>query len=107
MNEFQPWDVWWADVRFEDQPTETKVRPVVILSSGELFVVAIKVTSHVPRDQWGEYALIRWKEAGLPKPSTLRLQKRLRLQRADLRARIGALHPSDIFAIERLLSKPF
>lgn len=98
MMQFNRWDVWFASVRFEDS-TEVKSRPVVITDHGEVYVLALKVTSHAPRDVWGEYALVYWREAGLSKPSTVRISKRLRLEPHDMIRKVGTLHPADIMSI--------
>ena len=98
-----PWEVWFAAVRFEDSP-QIKNRPVVVTSTGNIYVIALKVTSHNPRNEWGEYALQQWQSAGLDKPSTVRIGKRLRLQQSDLVYKIGKLHPQDILNIQRILA---
>ena len=99
----KPWEVWFAAVRFEDSP-QIKNQPVVVTSSGAIYVMALKVTSHVPRNEWGEYALQHWQAAGLNKPSTVRIGKRLRLQQSDMVHRIGKLHPLDILNIQRIIA---
>lgn len=99
----KPWEVWFASVRFEDS-LEVKKRPVVVTSSGEIYVLALKVTSHAPRNEWGEYSLQQWQAAGLKKPSTVRIGKRLRLEYRDMVHKIGRLHPLDIMAIQRMLA---
>lgn len=99
----KPWEVWFAAVRFEDSP-QIKNRPVVVTSSGAIYVMALKVTSHVPRNEWREYALQHWQAAGLNKPSTVRIGKRLRLQQSDMVHRIGKLHPLDILNIQRIIA---
>lgn len=99
----KPWEVWFAAVRVEDSP-QIKNRPVVVTSSGAIYVMALKVTSHVPRNEWGEYALQHWQAAGLNKPSTVRIGKRLRLQQSDMVHRIGKLHPLDILNIQRIIA---
>lgn len=104
MMHIKPWEVWLASVRFEDQPNQSKKRPVVVTSAGEIFVLALKVTSHSPRLVWGEYALTEWRFAGLSKPSTVRVGKPLRLDAGDMVFRMGALHPLDIIAIQSILS---
>ena len=89
----KPWEVWFAAVRFEDSP-QIKNRPVVVTSSEAVCVMALKVTSHVPRNEWGEYALQHWQAAGLNKPSTVRIGKRLR----------DASHVDVLESLVRLLS---
>lgn len=100
--QFRRWDVWFASVRFEDSD-EVKARPVVITDHGEVYVLALKVTSHAPRDAWGEYALVYWREAGLNKPSTVRISKRLRLEPRDMIRKVGTLHPMDIMSIVEII----
>lgn len=100
----RPWEVWWADVAFEDQPSITKRRPVLVLDHQTCIILSLKITSHAPREEFfGEYALQKWHAAGLTKPSTVRISKVLRLQRSDFAEKIGDLHPVDISVIERYL----
>lgn len=96
-----PWDVYIADVPFEDLP-QSKLRPVIILVDSVLVVDCLKMTSKPPRPR--EYALQKWREAGLLKPTTVRISKRLLLNRNSLRKRIGALHPIDILEIQKRIS---
>lgn len=105
MLTIKQWEVWMAKVRFEDMPEEIKIRPVVITDAGEVYVIALKVTSHPPRNVWGEYPLVFWQSAGLSKPSTVRISKRLRLEERDLVRKLGRLHPMDIIAIQGIMTK--
>ena len=98
----EPWEVWFANVRFEDE-TGTKDRPVIITESGTVFVLALFVTSHAPRNNWGEVELIKWQYAGLNRPSTVRVTRQLELLESDLRKRIGKLHPVDILQVQRYI----
>lgn len=98
-----PWEVWLAAVRFEDS-SQVKNRPVIVTSSGDIYVLALKVTSHAPRSDWGEYALRYWQYASLDKPSTVRIGKCLRLQKSDMVHRIGALHPLDVMSIQSIIA---
>ncbi len=95
------WDVYIAEVPFEDL-AEMKVRPVVILEDSVALVDCLKLTSQTPR--YGEYVLQKWSEAGLLKPTTVRISKRLALKPDLFRKRIGSLHPIDILEIQKLLS---
>lgn len=101
--QIKPWEVWFASVRFEDSPA-VKARPVVVTSSGAVYVCALKVTTHAPRDEWGEYQLTQWQFAGLKYPSTVRVGKQLRLEPRDMIHRIGTLHPIDILGIQTIIA---
>ena len=96
-----PWDIYIANVPFEDIP-QSKPRPVIILEDSVLAVDCLKMTSKPPRR--GEYALQKWHEAGLLKPTTVRISKRLLLNHNALLRRIGAVHPIDILEIQKRIS---
>lgn len=100
--QIKPWEVWFAAVRFEDAPT-VKARPVIVTSSGQIYVWALKVTSKVPRSTWGEYQLTQWQYAGLDKPSTVRISKRIKLEQRDMIRRLGTLHAIDILGIQKIM----
>lgn len=102
MNEFAPWDIWWANVQFEET-SEIKRRPVIILDTGEVFALSLKVTSHEARNVWGEYEIVKWQSAGLPKPSTARLTQIYQIDYMAFSQKIGRLHPFDIANIQKLL----
>ena len=53
----------------------------------------------------GKYALQKWTDAGLRKPTTVRIAKRLRLPKSIFVKWIGRLHMIDILAVQSLLAK--
>jgi len=92
------WDVWLANVPFEDLP-ERKVRPVLIVKhDDDITVYCLKMTSHIPRT--GEYALIKWQNAGLKKGTTVRVEKLLQLDATFFIRKLGRLDPVDIIGVE-------
>ena len=95
------WEIYLAYVQYEDIPGG-KLRPVLVIDEDTVYpICCLKMTSHPPRA--GEYELIRWQNAGLRKPTTVRIQKRLRLSEADFKKKIGLLDPVDILNIEMML----
>lgn len=94
----ESWEIWWAEVEYENHEG-SKRRPVLIVSAEEVYVLSYKITSHEARDQWGEYEIIYWQSAGLPKPSTVRLTQLYRLPREAIKKKIGRLKQEDIEAI--------
>ena len=62
----EPLEVWLCRFRFLDAPEVKKVRPAVILEAdeGALVAVAVKVTSHAPRDEPGEFEVADLVRAG-------------------------------------------
>lgn len=51
----------------------------------------------------GEYTLVKWREAGLHKETTVRIGKRLNVVASDFIVKIGSLDPVDILKIEEML----
>ena len=98
----EPWDLWWAEVKYEDHEG-SKRRPVLIVSADEVYVLSYKITSHESRNQWGEYEIVQWQTAGLPKPSTVRLTQPYNLPRSSLKKKIGKLTPIDIETISLII----
>ena len=98
---YKKWDICLADVPFEDLP-QSKVRPVLILGAHtNISVDCLKMTGQPPRE--GEYVLQKWKEAGLLKPTTVRLGKRLNLEQKRIHKKIGHLDKTDILNIINLI----
>ena len=95
------WDIYLANVPFEDLP-QSKRRPVIILDDTAVLIDCVKMTGQPPRP--GEYVLQKWKEAGLHKPTTVRVSKRLALSSASLIKQLGSLQPVDIIEISKRLS---
>jgi hypothetical protein len=95
-----PWEVWAADVKFEDSP-EVKRRPVLILENKQIYAVCLKMTGTEPR--CGEYALSNWTSVGLKKQTTVRIGKVLHMTQSDLKYKIGDLSPLDIANIQSIL----
>lgn len=92
----------------EDLPTPRyKTRPVIILdnSAGIILNVA-PITSHGVRE-WdsGDYKIIDWREAGLRKPSTARLDKLVDLNHMNLGGRVGRLTVRDIKNVASILGR--
>lgn len=102
MSKALPWEIWWAYVAFDDG-SGGKERPVLILEDGTIYVIALMITSHEQRNIYGEYDITKWQSAGLTKPSTIRITKKLKLEETDLIRKMGDLQPFDIVMQKRLL----
>lgn len=103
-NNPQKWEVWWAKVKFEDEPDVVKTRPVVIFDNRQAYIVSFKVTGQMPRENFrGEYVLQKWQEAGLQTVSVVRLSKQLKLVPDDFVDKIGMLTIKDIMGIKMML----
>ena len=74
---------------------------MLVLEDGTVYVLALMITSHEQRNMYGEYDITKWQSAGLKKPSTIRVTRRLELDENDLISKMGDLHPVDIVLLQR------
>ena len=82
-----------------------KARPVVIIDRSVGCIISIApVTSHEARE-WdsGDYQIQDWREAGLNKPSAVRLDKAMDLNYLNIGRKIGRLTSRDIKNIDIIL----
>ncbi len=100
MSSVDRWDIWLANVPFEDLP-QSKKRPILILGDTAVEIDCLKMTGQKPRS--GEYVLRDWAEAGLHKQTTVRISKRLILPKISLIKKIGSLSIFDTAMIQKLL----
>lgn len=98
------WDVYWADMPYEENPSQTKPRPVVIARDQVVYVLTLRVTSHAARQKDPyDYTLQFWQEAGLTKASVVRVSKLAKIKPEAIHERIGSIHPADAIAIQKLM----
>lgn len=98
------WEIHWAFVKFEDSD-EVKRRPVLIINKSRAAIVSLKMTGTDRGDDVRECRIDEWREAGLSKPTSVRLDKILCLQESDLDGKIGELQERDKLIIRLRMSK--
>lgn len=92
------YEIWRAKIRFEDSE-EIKEHPVLIWNN-QAFLIAYKMTGTDRGDTQDEYRVRYWREAGLSKPTSIRLRKVLRLTEDDLLYKMGELDERERLVIE-------
>lgn len=105
MNNAKKWEIWFAGVMFEDT-NQIKKRPVLIIDDNLTagLLLTLKMTSKPPRNNfYGEYPLKYWSNAGLKKPTTVRVSKKILMSDNDLQFKIGKIDNYDIINIENLI----
>lgn len=103
MSKYNRWDIWYAKVKFEDS-NEVKNRPVLIYNNAA-YIIAYKMTSVDRGDNSSYFKITHWKEAGLTKPTSVRIEKLLKLHDSDMIRRIGSLDERDQLLFEMRLTK--
>jgi hypothetical protein len=96
------WDIWYAYVKYEDI-ADGKIRPVII-AEDKAFVLEVLPVYGAPSDN-ADYELWDWADAGLAKPSAVKLSP-ISVQPSDFERRIGRLSIIDIRKIIKLLAAP-
>ena len=74
---------------------EVKPRPVLVLRDLEPDCLICRITS-VLHQGFLDLAIAYWKEAGLEKPSIIRLSRLVTVEKSLLKRRIGRLAPDDL-----------
>lgn len=100
------WDIYWADVPFEDNPQLSKIRPVIVCADRKVYVLAVKVTTHEKREiNPYDYSLIFWRESGLPSESVVRIDKLSQLPPSAFGSFIGRVNPADAVEIQKRMTQ--
>ena len=97
------WEIWWAEVRYEDEPEESKIRPVLVLDDKESFLVSFKITSKLYHKG---YRIVLWEDAGL-KVESMIILKRIRISDKDFHGKIGKLQQRDIIGLTEYMRENF
>ena len=105
MNKF---DIYLCKVHFTDKTTgkrKSKIRPILIIDDTKAFPISHPITHHTPRSNYnGDYSIIKWKEAGLDVPSTVRLNYIVDNSNSGrkLLKKLGELQKEDIANINKM-----
>ena len=83
-----------------------KVRPVLILMDLELDCLVCRITS-IPHRGFLDLTVSHWQEAGLEKPSTIRLSRLVTVEKQILKLRIGRLAAEDFNHVRSLWNEKF
>jgi mRNA-degrading endonuclease toxin of MazEF toxin-antitoxin module len=99
MIKFRNFDIWYAKCVFEDNPHQSKDRPVLIVGGEQgTFVLALMITG-TQRCDGNDYVVRDWQEAGLTKASVIRTRKKYSLPEIAFRRRVGRLSDNDILIL--------
>jgi hypothetical protein len=109
-----PGEVVWAWVPYEDDPTQGKDRPVLVIGTdGPLLVALVMTSKDHDRDAAQEASVGRyWMDVGIGawdargRPSEVRLNRLLRLDPAAVR-REGAVLPKALFDGVLAAARPY
>jgi hypothetical protein len=91
MEKYNRWDVWYACCSFEEDDTQHKNRPVVVISENNTVrVFALMITGTKHEDEV-EQEIGEWQKCGLTKPSVVRLTHSYILNKTDFIKKLGTL----------------
>lgn len=99
-------EVWFVEFPFEDDPTKTSNRPVIVLDEDTLGVLSVKVTKHAVREEDPyDLPIVYWQEANLRLASTARISKVMILDADAFIVKFGDLHPDDLHRVQEMYKK--
>lgn len=82
------------------------VRPVLVLMDLGPDCLVCRITS-IPHHGFLDLPVTKWQEAGLEKPSTIRLSRLVTVDKCLLKVRIGQLAPEDLDRVKMLWNEKF
>ena len=85
---------------------DAKPRPVLILRDLDPDCLVCRITS-VPHQGFLDLPVTHWQDAGLEKPSTIRLSRLVTIEKVLLRLRIGRLAPDDLALVRLTWNEQF
>jgi len=83
-----------------------KARPVLVLMDLGPDCLVCRITS-VPHRGFLDLPVTRWQDAGLEKPSTIRLSRLVTVEKSILTVRIGSLASEDLDRVRTLWNEQF
>ena len=110
MITFKKWDIILVSFPFRDL-TSTKKRPALVISPDDYnnssdFVILFITSNLKAKPKTGDYRLQHWKQAGLPKPSMIRM-KFATINKSIIVKKIGNLIDKDIQKVKDSLTDFF
>jgi len=83
-----------------------KVRPVLVLMDLDSDCLVCRITSVAHRG-FLDLPVRHWQEAGLEKPSTIRLSRVVTIEKHPFKLRIGRLTPDDLDCVRSVWNEKF
>ena len=84
----------------------SKPRPVLVLRDLDPDCLICRITS-VPHEGFLDLRVEHWPEAGLEKPSTIRLSRLVTIEKSLLKVRIGTLADEDLKLVRQTWNEQF
>lgn len=104
MGNITRWDIIWYNVPWKDDPTIAEKHPVLVINGKEAISLGYRMTSTIRNGEL-EYLIKDWVEAGLDRPTIIRIGKRVPIYNKNILSYIGKLSKRDIDAIKEIMSK--
>ena len=101
----EKYDLYWARFHFEEDFTQWKRRPGLVIDENKILPLFAKVTSNTALNGPYDCIIDNYEEAGLTVPSIVRLDKIEGLMPNEVGDYIGHLSDDDVSKVEDLLKK--
>ncbi len=104
MLNLQTWEIWEADVPYQEDNSKSSIRPVLIVSPTEVLVLKVTTHQHSENPKPLEYEISKWMEAGLTAKSFVQCDKFIQLGEGRFTGKkYGRLKAVDIICIQQMM----
>lgn len=100
----EKFDICWVSIPFEENPSQSKMRPVVVIDPELDLMLTLKLTTNL-RTPVPNYELKDYFEEGLSKPSTVVLKRYYKTSSGSLGNLIGHLTKKDEEGLTKLIKE--
>ena len=94
MHVFVLGEIYWLKIGYQDNPSELKTSPVIIVNIDDdellILVAATSIPPHDPPKYFDRYKIpiLNWRRAGLPKPTWAQGLRLLTLTKAEMQSAV-------------------
>lgn len=104
MFKFETWDIVQAEVPYIDDPAQSSIRPVLIISPTEVLVLKMTTHHHSEKPKPFEYEMMKWGESGLTSRTFIQCNRFISLSDDNFTGKkYGRLTPTDIIGVRTMM----
>ncbi|MCL2753324.1 MAG: type II toxin-antitoxin system PemK/MazF family toxin [Defluviitaleaceae bacterium] len=103
MDEIKVGDIILVRYPFDEDKKQFKIRPSLIIERYQdtLEILILKMTTSPPRNGF-DYAIKKWNTFGLDKPSTVRISRKLVIEKASILKLLGTISNEDLSNVMKI-----
>lgn len=104
MHDMKQWDIWEANVPYQEDPTKASVRPVLIIEPTKVLVLKMTTHQHSEDPKPLEFEVSKWQAAGLTAKTFVQCDRFIELRMDSFTGRqYGRLQAADIIGVQGMM----